>query len=306
MQVTAPRRLKTFTRQISQPGRRLLKLAAQRAPWRNSKDPGVTEGISALAQDSTATPANCSVGSRSSLFNLEHRQGFGGKVFLQEKLWESPACKQKTRKILLLSCSLDGNQSIHIFIYYQVDYQWPLENRSGVCLFLCQTSLGHCRSKDSKPRSSPAERLCYQGEGLCPNTWNAVALPFLVQVVLCSHSQPRIPMKQSLELILNTWDGKGSSPFLQLIPVSSFSNILFLTRLKIKALPPRQPGHQNKTRLPLKCQCPAWKAALQKCPNLKCPTQQDTRQSSFKSWLSSVVYQECRSSSPPSPKIPHL
>lgn len=60
------------------------------------------------------------------------------------------------------------------------------------------------------------------------------------------------------------------------------------------------------TRLPLKCHCPAWKAALQKCPNLKCPTQQDTRQSPFKSWLSSVIYQKCRSSSPPSPKIPHL
>lgn len=211
---------------------------------RNSKDPGVTEGISALAQDSAATPANCSVGSRGSLFNLEHRQGFEGKVFLQEKLWESPACKQKTRKILL-SCSLDVNQSIPIFIYYQADYQWPLKNRSGVCLLLCQSSLGHCRSKDSKPRSFPAERLCYQREGLCPNTWNTVALPFLVQVVLCNQSQPRIPMNQSLELILNTCEGKGSSPFLQLIPMSSFSNILFLTQLKIKALPPRQPGHQN-------------------------------------------------------------
>lgn len=112
-------------------------------------------------------------------------------------------------------------------------------------------------------------------------------------------------MKQSLELILNTCDGKGSSLFLQLSPVSSFSKILFLTRLKIKALPLMQPGHQN-TPAPTKMQCPAWKAALQKCPNLECPAQQDTGQSSFESWLSSGIYQECWSSSLPSPKISHL
>lgn len=58
---------------------------------RNSKHPGVTEGVSALVQDSTPSLAKCSVGSRSSLFNLEQRQGFGGRF----------SCRKSCGKILL-------------------------------------------------------------------------------------------------------------------------------------------------------------------------------------------------------------
>lgn len=91
--------------------------------------------------------------------------------------------------------------------------------------------------------------LLIRERGFAPNTQNTVVLPFLLQVVLCS--QLCIPMKQSLELILNTSDEKGSSYFLQFIPVSSFSNILFLTRLKRNALSLTQPEHRNTPKCPV-------------------------------------------------------
>lgn len=157
--------------------------------------------------------AGCSVSGRSSLLNLEHTQGAGGRISCSKSCGKA-LLENGKQKIFLLS-------NLHIYSY-MIKLITSDHLKTEVCLFMCQTSLGHCRSKDSKPRSSPAERLFYQRQRLCPNTQNTFALPFLVQVVLCSHSQPCIPMKHSLELILNSSDGKGSSPFLQLIqcPVS--------------------------------------------------------------------------------------
>lgn len=100
--------------------------------------------------------------------------------------------------------------------------------------------------------------------GASPKHPKYSCIAFLVQVVLCSHSQPCIPMKQSLELTLNICDEKGSSPFLQLIPVSSFSNILFLTRLQINfSHAAWAPKH---SQLPLKCPVSSLKGNITKTP----------------------------------------
>uniref|UniRef100_A0A8C3U6Y5 Uncharacterized protein n=1 Tax=Catharus ustulatus TaxID=91951 RepID=A0A8C3U6Y5_CATUS len=87
-------------------------------------------------------------------------------------------------KIFLLS---------NLYIYsYMIKLITSDHLKMQVCLFMCQTSLGHCRSKDSKPRSSPAERLFYQRQRLCPNTQNTFALPLQVQVVLINNISGQI------------------------------------------------------------------------------------------------------------------
>lgn len=196
---------------------------------------------------------------------------------------------------------MDGNQPTHI--HDQADYQWPPKNWSGVCLFLCQTSLGHCRSKDSKPRNSSAERLLSE-RGFAPNTPNTVALPFLVQAVLCSHRQFCIPMKQFRTDLKHLWWERQLTFPIVYSSVQFFKHTISNTARNTGTFSHAAwaPKH---IRLSINTRCPAWKAPLQKCPNLKCPTQQDTRQSSFESCLSSGTYRECRSSSPHPPNISH-
>lgn len=149
---------------------------------RNSKDPGVTEGVCALVQDSIAAPANCSVGSRSSLFNLEHIQGVGGRF----------SCSKSCGKALLENRKPRKSSCCPTYTYIH-SYMIKLINSDHLKIEVV------CVSFYAKPPWVIADqRIPSQGapllkgsfireRGLAPNTQNTFALPFLVQVVLCSH-----------------------------------------------------------------------------------------------------------------------
>lgn len=170
---------------------------------------------------------------------------------------------------------MDGNQPTHTVVHDQADYHWPLENWSGVCLFLCQNSLGHCRSKDSKPKSSPWELTELKSSfirerGFSPNTQNTVALPFLVQVVLCSHSQPRIPMKElRTDLKQLWWERQPTFP-------TAYSSVQFFKHTvsntaENKVTSSHAAWAPKHTRLPLKCPVPSLKGSITKMPKPEMP-----------------------------------
>lgn len=83
-----------------------------------------------------------------------------------------------------------------------------LKNRNCVCLFLRQTQAQTkptwvtADQRITQPRSFPADEHCYQNRGFAPHAQDThtTAFWFLVQVVLCSHGQSFVTMKQSLEL----------------------------------------------------------------------------------------------------------
>lgn len=138
-----------------------------------------------------------------------------------------------------------------------------------MCLFLCQTSLGHCRSKDSKPRSSPAERLFYEREGLCPKhpkysciTFSGTGSAVQPQLALYPHeTEFRTDLKHLW------WERQLTFP-------TAYSSVQFFKYTISKTAQNKGTFSQaawasKHTRLPLKCPVLNLKGSITKMPKPK-------------------------------------